>query len=338
MSYPVKSAFKLFREAGRTLQDPSPFSKGRRWTTQLESEYIWLDEFCLSDKQEADPDAIQEQRTLQLGRLADIFRGASKVVVFCHERDCDHSSSTCPWGSRIFALSEILHAAKIVRMTRSAAPKRVGLLQTHIYNEPARLLRRSIQIRAESDKQLHLQMVMQNAGAPDAFSQQDSIHSLLVEAIRRDDAGNFRQHNLLGKSLNGLLPRRARLGDLQGKDGWADLSWLLELNQGFYNAAGLAAVSSLKGSDAESDDSGGDSDSVVIDFPIRHPWLGKPILPSPGLERLRPVVTAYPVRNPESEGAPSALNIVEPTTVHIDQMPRRDPDGFYHNGNIEALR
>ncbi|KAJ7186258.1 hypothetical protein B0H12DRAFT_966764, partial [Mycena haematopus] len=100
---------------------------------------------------------------------------------------------------------------------------------------------------------------------------------LPVEAIRRDEASKHVDHQHLGRALNGLLPRRARLEDLD-RGGWADLAWLLELNQAFYNAAALAAVCSIIG---DKDESGS--------------WLGKPIDPHPGNERLETMVTALPI-------------------------------------------
>ncbi|TFK38531.1 hypothetical protein BDQ12DRAFT_651626 [Crucibulum laeve] len=359
LSYPLKSAFKLFRDAGRTLQDPSPFSKGRRWslrdrqriaeqvlieyglakgrTTQIETEYIWLDELCLSSKTELEMDAIQEQRTMELGRMADIFGGAAKVCIFCHERDCDHTGPNCPWGTRLFSLAEIIHAAKIVRMTRPSS-KRSGTAYSQLFAEPGKVFRRNIQNRAEAEKQWHLQAIMQYANGA-GFASHDAIHALVVELIRRDEANDFRQHNLLGKSLNALLPRRARLADLPGKDGWVDLVFLLELNQAFYNVATLAAVCSLQGSDADTDDNAaGDTDSLVLDFPVRHTWLGKPILPAPGIERLKPLVTAFPAVNAEGGGSNPALNIVSSQIIPIHHILRRDTNAFYHSTNMSGLR
>ncbi|KAF9442757.1 hypothetical protein P691DRAFT_626878, partial [Macrolepiota fuliginosa MF-IS2] len=106
------------------------------------------------------------------------------------------------------------------------------------------------------------------------------IHALVVEAIRRDEAGGFEEHRYLGKALNGLLPRRARTEDLGGKSGWADLAWLLELNQGHYNAASLAAVCGI---------------NFSKECAAGYRWWGNPILPMVGNERLEPEATAFPV-------------------------------------------
>jgi hypothetical protein len=59
------------------------------------TEYIWMDEFCLSDKSVQDVDVLKEERQLELGWLADIFRAAQKVCVFCHVRDCKHVDLHC---------------------------------------------------------------------------------------------------------------------------------------------------------------------------------------------------------------------------------------------------
>src|SRR6202044_1837733 len=102
-----------------------------------------------------------------------------------------------------------------------------------------------IQTHAATAKHWHLYAIMQHASNSGTVPWQVAIHALIVEVLRRDKAGGFVDHKFLGKSLNGLLPRRARLSDLTGNDGWADLIWLLELNQGFYNATALASVCSL---------------------------------------------------------------------------------------------
>lgn len=119
--------------------------------------------------------------------------------------------------------------------------------------------------------------------------------------------------NFLGKSLNGLLPRRARLIDLRGDDGWADLIWLLELNQGFYNAASLAAVCSLP----------------ETNIPGQC-WLGSPIAPREGNERLEPLVTAFPV--------PTGLNILRPTALGLRPNLKRNGAGLYQNPELHGLK
>jgi hypothetical protein len=151
-----------------------------------------------------------------------------------------------------------------------------------------------------------------NAGA---VPWQAAIHALVVEAIRRDEAGNFHDHKYLGKALNGLLPRRARLEDL-GNGGWADLAWLLELNQGFYNAASLAAVCSIS------------EDNTVQ-------WLGKPIHPVAGNERLEPITTAFPVANTSDP----PLSIINGETLGFRPKPlKRDPWGLYNNKEMKGLK
>ncbi|KAJ7197757.1 hypothetical protein GGX14DRAFT_322467, partial [Mycena pura] len=141
-----------------------------------------------------------------------------------------------------------------------------------------------------------------------------AIHALVVEAIQRDEAGGFLEHKFLGKALNGLLPRRARLQDL-GNSGWADLSWLLELKRGFYNAASLAALCSVA-----------DGDSVS--------WLGKQIDPTAGNERLEPVVTTFPVSASETETDPALAIIQGPQGQTLGLRAnrlKRDASGLYNN-------
>ncbi|KAJ7753050.1 hypothetical protein DFH07DRAFT_921503 [Mycena maculata] len=155
-----------------------------------------------------------------------------------------------------------------------------------------------------------------NAGA---VPWETTIHALVVEAIRRNEFGGFDdKHEFLGKALNGLLPRRARLADL-GNGGWNDLAWLLELNQGFYNAASLAAVCSLA------------EDTSVS-------WLGKPIDPTAGNERLEPIVTAFPVSPSRNE--PSApLTIIGGETLGFRPNPlSRDRYGLYTNEEMKGLK
>jgi len=154
------------------------------------------------------------------------------------------------------------------------------------------------------------------------MSWQVAIHSLIVEAIRRDEAGGFLEHNLLGKALNGLLPRRAQLSDLKGVDGWADLAWLLELNQGFYNAASLAAVCNL-------------ADAKVPG----HRWLGKPLTPKEGNERLEPRVTAFPVSLPHvDKHARPALCVIGPEHVPLLHKMRRDSAGLHTQEKMHPVR
>ncbi|KAJ7659037.1 hypothetical protein DFH06DRAFT_939984, partial [Mycena polygramma] len=139
------------------------------------------------------------------------------------------------------------------------------------------VFREALQANAATANMWHMYAIFQKTDHGGAAPLQVVIHALVVEAIRRDEASNHSDHNRLGKALNGLLPRRARLEDL-GYGGWRDLAWHLELNQPFYNAAALAAVCSIISDKNESGTS-----------------LGKPINPGPGNKRLEPIVTAFPI-------------------------------------------
>jgi hypothetical protein len=279
-----------------------------RRRTRPDREYIWLDEFCLYDASIKDVDVLSGPRDRELGRLADIFGGASKVYVFCDVVGCQHFNSTCSWTTRLFTLAEIIHANTVVRMT-FAADDSIQLVE-----EDGRFFREHLQAQAALEGKWHLYGIMQHASNSGAASWQTAIHALIVEAIRRDEAGGFRYHRFLGRGLNGLLPRRARLDDLGGKDGWADLAWLLELNQGFYNAAGLAAVCGI----AEA------SHSIP-----NHYWLGPPIEPGVGNERLEPCVTAFPI--------PSALNVLTPYTIKVHHTLKRDSLALFRVPQIRDL-
>ncbi|KAJ7166876.1 hypothetical protein C8R46DRAFT_899297 [Mycena filopes] len=276
-------------------------------------EYIWLDEFCLSDDEKVQSEeAIASQRSTELGRLADVFGGAVEVVVFCHEENCDHTRLECIWGERLFTIPEILHAERVVRLTRRREGK---MLTAHLFPTTGRAFRLRMQHFAALGNRWHLYAIFQHTVNAGAVPWQVAIHALVVEAIRRDEAGDFHNHKYLGKALNGLLPRRARLADL-GKDGWNDLAWLLELNQGFYNAAGLAAVCSIS------------ADNSVE-------WLGKPIDPAAGNERLEPVVTAFPV----SSDSDPPLTIIAGETLGLRPKPlKRDANGLYNNEEMKGLK
>ncbi|KAF8168838.1 hypothetical protein K438DRAFT_1615949 [Mycena galopus ATCC 62051] len=341
----MESAEVLFKEAGfvtesrakgrkytlterrriseQVLRQYCAAANGNRKGNTDRTEYVWLDEFCLSQEGAQDEDTIEQQRSVELGRLADIFGKASYVGVFCHELDCDHTGLSCIWGTRLFTLPEILHAQAVLRMTR----KRVGEdIVTHIFPTPAPAFRSAMQTQAAHGDRWHLYAIFQHTVNAGAVPWQSAIHALIVEAIRRDEAGGFRDHKFLGKALNGLLPRRARLQDL-GSSGWNDLAWLLELNQGFYNAASLAALCSIA-----------DDESVS--------WLGKPIHPVAGNERLEPIVTAFPVslsRNDSetqevfSESHPP-LTIIGAETLGLRPTLKRDPYGLYNNEEMGALK
>ncbi|KAJ7486671.1 hypothetical protein FB451DRAFT_1126922 [Mycena latifolia] len=345
----MRSAAVLFTEAGFV---PTPAPKGREYTLadrqriseQLlrlycsasrregnpdRTEYIWLDEFCLSDDRMQNDAVIASQRSVELGRLADIFRGARQVAVFCHEENCDHTGLSCIWGQRLFTIPEILHAQTVFRLTR----KRKGNeIITELFPTSGRTFREDMQTNAARGNKWHLYAIFQHTVNAGAVPWQVAIHALVVEAIRRDETGGFHDHKYLGKALNGLLPRRARLEDL-GSSGWNDLAWLLELNQGFYNAASLAAVCSIA-----------EADSVS--------WLGKPIDPAAGNERLEPVVTAFPVSvasstekkkgSPESpsKSEPSPpLTIIAGETLGFRPKPlKRDANGLYNNEEMKGLK
>jgi hypothetical protein len=179
--------------------------------------------------------------------------------------------------------------------------------------QAGRLFRERIQTNAAVAKHWHLSAIMLHTANSGTVPWQVAIHALIVEVLRRDKAGGFKDHKFLGKGLNGLLPRRARLNDLTGNDGWADLIWLLELNQGFYNATALAAVCSLPEYDVPG-----------------HCWLGPPISPCEGNERLEPLVIAFP--------GPTALNILKPTMVGLRPNLKRDIDGLYRNPELHGLK
>jgi hypothetical protein len=341
ISYPMDSAWELFKEARCRLLDPQP-SEMRRWSLRDRrrisecllfeyakarerfgipqgTEYVWLDEFCLFDGSLIDEREVEAQRVEEVGRLSDIFRDATQVCVFCHEVWCDHTSHECLWGNRIFTIGEILHASTVLVMTRRVVK---GVLQSKLVSQPGSTFRRHIEGKAAEENNWHLYAIMQHSSNSGAVPWQAAIHSLIVEVIRRDEVGDFDDHRFLGKVLNGLLPRRARLKDLKGKDGWADLAWLLELNQGFYNAASLAAVCNL-------------ADARVPG----HRWLGKPLEPRVGNERLEPLVIAFPVSLPHHDmHARPALSVIGPQNIPMRDMMRRDSAGLYTHKALRSVK
>ncbi|KAJ7214232.1 hypothetical protein C8J57DRAFT_1096633, partial [Mycena rebaudengoi] len=173
LSYPMASAVVLFKEAGLETSPPPP---GRDYTLldrqriaeQLlrlycsairqkghpdRTEYVWLDEFCLSDFHLDSEDQISQQRSIELGRLADIFRNANQVTVFCHEHDCDHTGLDCIWGTRLWTIPEILHAQNVSRLTR----RRVGHQTiTSLFPTTARAFREALQMKAALGNRWHL--------------------------------------------------------------------------------------------------------------------------------------------------------------------------------------
>ncbi|KAJ7877640.1 hypothetical protein B0H13DRAFT_1631619 [Mycena leptocephala] len=280
-------------------------------------EYVWLDEYCLSDVNKHDTSDIDSQRHKELGRLADIFRYAAQVVVFCARVGCDHTSLSCPWGNRIWTIPEILHAQKVLQMTLEEIG---GQNIVRIFPMPGHVFREAIQYQAAIGNQWHLYAIYQNSVNSGAVPWQLAIHALVAEAIRRDEVGDYHDHKYLGRALNGLLPRRAHLEDL-GRGGWNDLAWLLELNQGFYNAASLAAICAIP-----------ENSSVS--------WLGRPLQPMPGNERLQPIVTALPVAPPSdkiSSGCPP-LMIIGGEMIGIQTHLRRDWAGLYNNPVVRPIR
>ncbi|KAF7358993.1 HET domain-containing protein [Mycena sanguinolenta] len=328
LSYPMNSAIVLAEE--NKFPVPTPSKSDREYTlkdrrsiseyflrlycsaTRRDGnpdrmEYIWLDEFCLSDSRLSDDRAddktvIEKQRDAELGKMADMFRYAAQVAVFCHEPNCDHTTLACKWGQRLFTLPEILHAETVLRLTRHQ-PK---TLTAQLFRTTGRSFREKMQKHAAEGNRWHLNAIYQHTVNAGTVPWQVAIHALVVEAIRRDEAGGYLDHKYLGKVLNGLLPRHARLVDL-GKGGWNDLAWLLELNQGFYNAASLAA----------------------------------PIHPAAGNERLEPVVTAFPVssNSPGSYDSNSALTIIAGETLGFRPVPlKRDADGLYNNEEMKSAK
>ncbi|GJJ08047.1 hypothetical protein Clacol_002254 [Clathrus columnatus] len=356
ISYSMSCARVLFDEAKMELLDPHPkdgrqyslrdrkriswfvlreYASARRRRQKGEKakiEYIWLDEFCLSANGTEDPEVEEAERRREVGLLADIFSGAEHVCVFCDVENCEHVNLDCSWNTRLFTLAEILRARNVFILTRRR-PSKEGEeeenptdphvhLVTHMTFNYGDQFRRRIQTEAALNNKWHLYAVMQHSTNAGAASWQAVIHSMVVEAIRRDEADNFNDHNFLGKGLNGLLPRRSQLDDLKGKDGWQDLAWLLELNQGFYNAASLAAVCSLAEYNVSS-----------------HRWWGKPITPAEGNERLEPLVTAFPVSSVMSNNSlEPTLCVIHPKTLSIKHMLRRDSAALYNNDELKGIR
>ncbi|KAJ7480349.1 hypothetical protein B0H11DRAFT_1661687, partial [Mycena galericulata] len=295
------------------------------------TEFVWLDEFCLHDSLLQDEQEIEQQRANEVGRLGDIFKKADQVAVFCHEVNCDHTGLTCPWGKRLFTFAEIFHAQRVLRLSKITQGTS---LTTDLVPYAGHTFREAMQSNAERGKRWHLSAIYQRSVNAGSVPWPAAIHAMVVEAIRRDEDSGFDEHALLGKALNGLLPRRARLEDL-GSSGWNDLAWLLELNQGFYNAASLAAVCSMP-----------DDRSVS--------WLGKPISPTAGNERLEPIVTAFPVSGSsivwnKGETVPPVkhqntqpnppLTIITEKTIGLRPTPlKRDKYGLYTNKEMKPLR
>ncbi|KAK7031040.1 hypothetical protein VNI00_013830 [Paramarasmius palmivorus] len=352
LSYDMEAAYTLFKEAGQTLRDPPDgkrkFSLRDRRQIAKEflkeycsairrnqkvdpdrEEFLWLDEFCLSREREpvageekgdeAERKEVAKERSEELGRLADIFRGADTVVVFCDKVNCDHVKLACRWANRLFTLGEILHASKTQRMTRRLV---TGRPQSYLYPESGRSFRERMMHDAAMAGKWHLHSILRQSNNSGSDTWQMAIHALIVEAIRRDRESGYNHHEYLGKGLNGLLPRRAKLQHLKGKDGWADLAWLLELNQGFYNQAALAAVCCLP----DKPEAG-------------NGWLGPPIEPRAGNERLEPLASAFTVSGINKGGKPIApLNIVGAQTIGLHPALKRDSMALYHNPRLKKTK
>ncbi|KAJ7213377.1 hypothetical protein GGX14DRAFT_618566 [Mycena pura] len=297
LSYPMLSAAVLADEANFVRTPPPPgrdytpadrraiaayflrlyCATGRSDANPHRTEYIWLDEFCLSD------DSVQNNLSRRSGASN---LGALRTSSAARRR---------PWSSRLFTIAEILHAQRVLRLTRQRVGDEIG---AYIRPMSGRDFRKAMQLNAAKNHKWHLYAIFQHTVNAGAVPWQVAIHALVVEAIRRDEAGGFLEHKYLGKGLNGLLPRRARLQDL-GNGGWADLSWLLELNQGFYNAASLAAVCSVA---------------------VRGRRFGN--------ERLEPVATAFPVSASETKMDP-VLAIIGGQTLGLRHKGlKRDPWGL----------
>ncbi|KAF7762512.1 hypothetical protein Agabi119p4_9105 [Agaricus bisporus var. burnettii] len=349
ISYSMKSAEELFLESGCSLEPQPEIPPGgnRKYSLQNRQklsqtlldeyararktvngkqdgfEFIWLDEFCLSDDGIQSEEEIGRQRDTEVGQLADIFRRARCVVVFCHVEDCSHSGIDCPWANRLFTMGEILYTPQVLQMTRTKEFNDQKRLSSYITIIPGSEFRSDMQACAAEAKQWHLYNILQHATNSGAVTWQSAIHSLVVEAIRRDEADNFHAHKFLGKALNGLLPRRSQLEDLRGFNGWADLAWLLELNQGYYNAALLAAVCKLADDDVD-----------------EYRWWGKPIAPKEGSERLEALVHAIPVtfRKASDQPPEPVLSIIGPKSVALSRWLQRDSSGLYRNREMRSLK
>ncbi|EEB98486.1 hypothetical protein MPER_01994 [Moniliophthora perniciosa FA553] len=202
-------------------------------------------------------------------------------------------------------------------MTRRLVQNKLGgwMKRSFLYTESARSFRERMMHHAAIAHKWHLHAILRQSNSSGSDTWQMAIHALIVEAIRRDRESGYENHEYLAKGLNGLLPRRAQLHHLKGKDGWADLAWLLELNQGFYNTAALAAVCRLP----DSRESG-------------NGWLGPPIEPTAGNERLEPLVSAFPVGSVNKSGKRFApLNFVGARTIGLHPGLKRDTRALWRN-------
>lgn len=273
-------------------------------------EKLMLYATAVGDDKKRLKEEIGEEKNRELGRLADIYRAAKIVCVFCGE-ECDHTTSKCVWIHRIWTLPEILHASKVQIMKKKSNGR------CTLESKSGNAFRSDMQHNAAREGYWHLHAILQSRNYSGSVPWQTAIHSLIVEAIKRDDHSTSKEeiHKevVIAKSLNGLLPRRAKLQDLKGR--WDDLAWLLELNQGFYNVAALAAVCSLG---------------------TKKGWLGPPIDPRVGNERLEPLATAFPVARIGQGGqvVERPLTILGAETIRVHSKLKRDAWALYHDSEM----
>ncbi|KAJ7030771.1 hypothetical protein C8F04DRAFT_1365292 [Mycena alexandri] len=286
------------------------------------TERIWLDEFCIQPQSqwEAPEEVVKPVRQQELGKLADIFSKADQVAVFCSQMECDHTGIDCSWGQRLFTFAEILHAQHVLRLTIVREEKEFVVRLIH---HAAHIFRGAMQTNAALAKRWHLYAVYQHSVNAGAMADGHPCACGRSDSERRDHQ---------------ISRSRADLAS----SGWNDLGWLLELNQGFYNAASPAAVCSIP-----------DDRSVS--------WLGKPIHPALGNERLEPLVTAFPVSGyftavwkkkektspvPVPEKPDSKPRVPNPPltmlaqkTIGLRPTPlKRDKDGLYTNEEMKGLK
>ncbi|KXN89420.1 hypothetical protein AN958_05711 [Leucoagaricus sp. SymC.cos] len=331
ISYSMASAKILFDETKRSLDSKSETTKkpGRTYSLlnrQLIShivlecyaearatvpgkgdgiEYIWFDEFCLSDahlSEEVDEFEVDGQRGREVGQLADIFRSAKRVVVLCHIPRCDHTGVDCPWGNRLFTMGEIMYTPEVLQLIRRPDLSLKGGLVSSITVLSGAEFRGYMQTKAAQEKKWHLYNIMQHSTNSGSITWQSAIHSLVVEAIRRDEADGFHLHNMLGKALNGLLP-----------------SWKIW-------KARMAALASV---------------CRVADPWVReYRWWGKPIEPGEGRERLEPLATAIPTkfRDEETDTLHPVLSVIGPKSVKLRHMLRRDDSALQRNPDMRSLK
>ncbi|KAJ7186259.1 hypothetical protein B0H12DRAFT_1040367 [Mycena haematopus] len=121
-------------------------------------EYIWLDEFCISSRNlddDSEKKQIDEQRRLELGRMADIYRYATDVVVFCHNENCDHTDLLkCVWSQRIWTIAEILNARSVITMTVTREHENQKFT-ARLHQQLAHVFREALQAKAAQANKWH---------------------------------------------------------------------------------------------------------------------------------------------------------------------------------------